>query len=99
MLTMTIMVISFTAIQTERSNMKDLTQSAVRILSDPERNAGSPEVYHFAWAALKAIRCETYRPENLPSPMHVIIDETPLITRIRAYARSQGYPLSGDRSA
>lgn len=72
---------------------------AAAILSNPAGFEASPEVFHFAWAELKAQRGHIYRPENLPGSMHQIIDETSLMERVRKYARNRGYPLSGDRSA
>ncbi len=72
---------------------------AAAILRNPEQHASSPEVFHFAWAELKAQRGQIYRPENLPGSMHQIIDETSLMERVRNYARDRGYPLTGDRSA
>ncbi len=76
---------------------------ATAILGNPERYAGSPEVFHFAWAELKVARGQTIRASNLPGSLHDIRPQRSIIETVREIATRKGYrlaqprPVPGDR--
>jgi len=85
--------------------------TAEQIAANPADYADSPEMFHFAWAELKAARGHTYRPENLPGPLHRAVDEVPVmqrataplmqrcLQRIHTHAKLRGYRTIRDLGA
>ncbi|GAB5432207.1 MAG: hypothetical protein EpisKO_15770 [Epibacterium sp.] len=78
---------------------------ATAILGNPERHAGSPEVFQTAWAELKAQRGQDMRAANLPGSLHDIRPSRSIIETVREIAHRKGYklarprPVPGDRRA